>query len=562
MCHLCRKAQALESNNNKALKPVGLALARLHRDFGPDLEHLWIWRFDATLRLRIALAGLHKVVPVAAITEMLNEVDDELLHCQKQMADHQAVEVRGTAGSSSEVSDNSIMPSESASMQARKKMEQETAVNTTQDGSLRRNLEEKRNTPQYSPSGSDLDPHPVLIKRSCLIVEAWLEDCDAVATAINYDKESDGVSVVSVPGRYYERPQLDIRVWKRDFRNEGSSPASFTPRGSHQSSQYHCQPVEPKDSPHYADLYLDSLVTDKMTSNASPKQKVKFIEKVFSALQRNKSKSTNKMQGKERVRFDEKSHQRRRVKRQNPKIWETEEKHPMIDEDARQTLTVSHLHTNAKRQSNMRTSSSISSTNETSIYVDKKTESWDSNSSLLSSRDSQINLGSIIGRPTVPFSGHLSTDSFLLPLPQGSGDFQPSPPKPNPFWANRRLQSHDLADAQISHGPATSSTNSRYVKTLRSSFVPIVPHNYATNEPSESDSQEKRERRRVERNAATPAAPQPTANFAHFSESHRRVASPVARDLTARRAKRASKASVTEKYHRDERQRFWSSEKA
>ncbi|PVH88179.1 hypothetical protein DL98DRAFT_581395 [Cadophora sp. DSE1049] len=225
MCHLCRKAQALESLNNKALKPVVLALARLHRTVEPNLCDFWTWRYDATLRLRKALRYLHKVVHVSALTEMIKEVDDELLHCEKHMAEHPAVERRISASSGSDgESEDSLTPSESVSAKARKRREEEAAAEVciprymslslytygcpTQDKTMKddkssRILEEKRDSSYYHLSGSDLDPHPLLVKRSCLIVEAWLEKCDAAA-ATSHEQDLDSVSVVSVPGGFHE----------------------------------------------------------------------------------------------------------------------------------------------------------------------------------------------------------------------------------------------------------------------------------------------------------------------------------------------------------------------
>ena len=66
------------------------------------------------------------MVPVSVLTEMIKEVNDELLHCEKQMAHHPAVEQRLAASSAGDAdSDNSITPSESASVKARKRREAE-----------------------------------------------------------------------------------------------------------------------------------------------------------------------------------------------------------------------------------------------------------------------------------------------------------------------------------------------------------------------------------------------------------------------------------------------------
>ena len=92
MCHRCKKAQALESLSNQALKPVSLALARLHRKVEPNLGGFWKWRYDTPLRLQIVLGGLQNLVQISTLAEVIKEVEDELLHCEKQMADHPALE--------------------------------------------------------------------------------------------------------------------------------------------------------------------------------------------------------------------------------------------------------------------------------------------------------------------------------------------------------------------------------------------------------------------------------------------------------------------------------------
>lgn len=75
---------------------------------------------------------MRQVVPVAALMEMIKEVDCELVHCRKQMAEHSAVlqaqkiekELEGVVSASS----NSVTPSESMSVMARKKKELESAA--------------------------------------------------------------------------------------------------------------------------------------------------------------------------------------------------------------------------------------------------------------------------------------------------------------------------------------------------------------------------------------------------------------------------------------------------
>ncbi|PVH88180.1 hypothetical protein DL98DRAFT_509657 [Cadophora sp. DSE1049] len=338
-------------------------------------------------------------------------------------------------------------------------------------------------------------------------------------------------------------------------------PASFAPRGRGHYLPHHHHQTDVKASFNDSDfdLDIDSLVIEKMPRNASPRRKLKFIEKLFSAFHPKKSASMDKKHGKQRrVRFeDETSHQRRRVKREKSKM---EERDSMVEDDVRRISTISRHDTNPHRSSNIGASSAISNSKRAREKVDEKIEGWESDSSVLSSRDSEVNLGSIMGQPATPDSALLSHES--LPQPQGLQEFQPSPPKSNPSWSDSRSQSRSSAHAQTSQGTATSSSTSRHVNTLSPSFTSIVPPVYTTYKPSESDFDQNRARRRAERSAVTPVLPPKTANSVHGKEPDRRVASPVARDLRARRAERTSETSAAEKYHRDERERLWSSQKA
>lgn len=87
------------------------------------------WRYDTPLRLQIVLGGLQNLVQISTLAEVIKEVEDELLHCEKQMADHPALEQGLIASSAGDTySDNSITPSESASVKARKRREAEKAA--------------------------------------------------------------------------------------------------------------------------------------------------------------------------------------------------------------------------------------------------------------------------------------------------------------------------------------------------------------------------------------------------------------------------------------------------
>lgn len=86
MCYLCKKVQALHYTDTKALKPVYLALARLHRISMSKDDEYWQRRYDGTVELRKALEGSRKVLPATELANITRAVNDVELHCTKQLA--------------------------------------------------------------------------------------------------------------------------------------------------------------------------------------------------------------------------------------------------------------------------------------------------------------------------------------------------------------------------------------------------------------------------------------------------------------------------------------------
>jgi hypothetical protein len=129
MCHLCRKVELLGGYDYKATKPVFLAVSKLHKHVQPHLGDLWLLRYDETARLRKLLGGLHKVVPVAALREVVNEMGNEMRHIKKQMSEHPP---RHSTGNWEELK-GSIRPSESPSVRISRQRKLEAKMRS-QDG--------------------------------------------------------------------------------------------------------------------------------------------------------------------------------------------------------------------------------------------------------------------------------------------------------------------------------------------------------------------------------------------------------------------------------------------
>ena len=418
--------------------------------------------------------------------------------------------------------------------------------------------EEKKDTSQYHLYGSDMDPHPLLVRRSCLIVERWLEKCEA-AVATSHEQDLDNAPVVSVPEGFCERPRIDLEVWYRPLRSVETSSASFAPCGRENCLPHHQHQTDADRSFSHSelDLDLDKLVIDDMSGKPSARRKVKFIKKLFSALHTKKPRNMDKTHSQQRrVRFeDNEGPKRRRVKCDKSTL---DERDLMVQKDLRRLPTISRHCTNPSRSSNIGARDVTSNIKEIRSNIKEEIEGWESDTSALSSRDSVINLGSIMGQPATPSSVHLSTES--LPLPQEPRDFQPSPPKPISCWSDSHSQSRISINARSSHRTATSSSTSRQVNNIPLSFTSIDPPAGKTGSLIKSDFDKNRERRRAERNMSMPH-PAKTTTSVQRTEPDHRVAPPVAKDLRARRAERASKISLTEKYHREERERLWSSRK-
>ena len=422
---------------------------------------------------------------------------------------------------------------------------------------------DKRETPQYRLSGSDIDPHPLLVKRSNLIVDRWLDKCET-AVATSHEQHLDNASVVSVPGGFCKRPRIDLEVWYRPLRSVDTSPASFTPCGREGCLPHHQHQTDANRSLGDSkldldlDLDLDKLVIEDMSKTASPRRKVKFMEKLFSAFHPKKPKNKDRKHGQQRrVKYeDEEPPQRRRVKRDRAML---EDRDLMVQEHLQRLPTISRHDTNLSRSRNFGASDATSNSKEARSNIDEHIEGWESDTSVLSSRDSEINLGSIMGQPATPSSIHLSTES--LPFSQESRNFQPSPPKPISSWSDSRSRSRNPTNVETSRGAATSSSTPRPANTLLPSVTSIIPPLSTTGIPIRSDFDKNRERRRAERNMSMPL-PVKTTNSVQRTEPDHRGASPVANDLRDRRAVRASKIPLTEKYYREDRERLWSSQKS
>ena len=218
MCHLCCKFERIQGVNPKATKPILIALSKLHTHVEPQLGDIWLWRHDETTRLRTLLGSLYKTMPVKPLEAIMDEVNQEVVHIKKNMADHPPRRSRGVWNALK----TSITPSESPSIQISKNIQLEMErrgrdrmSEKHRDGGRCEALPIKDAMALPELPGSNIDPPSARIRQSIRLAEEWLERCDAWL-AMDSDKSFDNGSMVFlIGGGIKERPKVDVGIWRK-----------------------------------------------------------------------------------------------------------------------------------------------------------------------------------------------------------------------------------------------------------------------------------------------------------------------------------------------------------
>ncbi|KAL2061216.1 hypothetical protein VTL71DRAFT_7489 [Oculimacula yallundae] len=415
--------------------------------------------------------------------------------------------------------------------------------------------------PQCRLSNGDLTPDPIIMSGSCTVVEHWMEHCDAAAASTRHERNVHTPSMVFTAGGVQQRPKLDVGAWKMRRKNQHPREGRLRKERSVVSD---ISPAKTTTQIRNINQNLDEAAANTMLNRDLPIQKVNIVEKLLSALYSKKTvmnpmemEQEPKMQDNQqlrRVRFDDETNSRRRTRREK---FKAEVKSPIQADDPRRMSTTTQQEKISDRPSYISTDPANSKK-----HVGQDMEEWDSDtysrSSILSSRVSEINLGSILGHPNSPPA---FTPSNLDPRPQMSPRrFIPSAPKPIPAWeSSSRSQSRISLGARTSKETAASSSSSRQVGVPPDSYSSMAP-SLITRSDDNTEFAKNRERRRQERNVFVPASVSKEPISHMRSEMDRRTALPMAKDLRTRRAER-SRIPATERYYRDERERFWSSQK-
>ncbi|CZT44444.1 uncharacterized protein RSE6_04612 [Rhynchosporium secalis] len=443
----------------------------------------------------------------------------------------------------------------------RKRMlEKENELTETKNDRLSPVVGTKKKRATCNPSGGETN-WQVFDELSCWVVEEWMEDCDASAAATRNKRDPDCVSVASIAGGFRERPRLDVGVWKKRPRYKKPRLASVSPERQERILSPRHQPTEHLE--HFdTGLNTDMFKTFKTSKSEPPKGKLKLVEKLISALHSKKTKpmhekeepktEKSEKQQQRHVRFEKVPSPRRRLRRCKSKIVV---KRANAAESVNQTTTIIH------QDRNERSSYTSADNASPSDQDDQKLESWGSDTkSVLSSRVSEVNMGSIIVQPA-PYS--MDTISSPEVVPQmSSRHFSPSAPKAIPSWQSR-TRSQSRASANLGPGTSASKISStltpswRSLGTLPPNLTPKFPLTDKLDE-IKSDFDINRQRRKIERDINVPSPVSRNAVPPIRNEIDQRIAPPVVKDLRARRTQR-SRGSVAERYHRDERARLWSS---
>jgi hypothetical protein len=244
MCHLCRKVEALGGIDSKAAKPIFVLLSKLHKHAEPRMGDLWLWRHDKTAKLQTLLGGLHKLVPASALKAILDDVDKELIHIKKNMPEHPPLKSTGRWNELKIL----VTPSQSASARWQRENELEakrTKNNRKSEKQSRRRRKKDSNKRTVSDrgaareqEGSDIDPSSARIEQSIRLVDGWFRKCDKAMAASNW-KDSDIISIISQAfGGVAERPKLNVaRIWKRVSTRSWKVSSSVTSGSSVGSSR-------------------------------------------------------------------------------------------------------------------------------------------------------------------------------------------------------------------------------------------------------------------------------------------------------------------------------------
>lgn len=144
-------------------------------------------------------------------------------------------------------------------------------------------------TPQSPPelSGSDSDPPAAIMQQSARLVEAWLRDCD-LAMAHGDGRETDSM-VSRLGGGIVTRPKVDVPIWRRlsikSIVKPNSSRSRNNNKGANTPDFVYEKPSQTVD--------LESDILEEFNENREKASKGQIMARLRKLLSRRKAQKTD-----------------------------------------------------------------------------------------------------------------------------------------------------------------------------------------------------------------------------------------------------------------------------
>lgn len=345
----------------------------------------------------------------------------------------------------------------------------------------------QKNAPELNERASAIGLPSASIRQSIRMVENWMDDCNAAVGFEDLACEENLAVVSTMSGAYQDRPKLDVGVWQKQTDRKINMTAFNLDAEKRSSRLQHSWTGRNARTPDNSFEEFEPLLVAIMPEEISSKKKVSLLDRALGWVNLERLDKDDKPR---RTKSDgaTQSHQGS-LRRMNLNPVVRSQRGTRSTNDA---MADSQYPVPPKSNPNSRSDTNLKST-EFPERVDRVAQ-LSAAPSFLSSRESAVNLGSIlesppewrIVQPSIP--PRPRTLSF-----EEEDSFRPSPPRPNsnPRYSNGQTDSTAVAN------PLSS-------KQLQS----LPPTPTSLDRPGQvSDFDGKRERRRAERGLTVPTPP-------------------------------------------------------
>jgi hypothetical protein len=422
MCNLCGKLTALDGIESAAVRPIRDTLDTLHKAVELCLEDHYLFWLQQETKVRKLLGAIYSKALNPTLKEIMENIDDELEDLKRYLVDYPPQRDTGRLKSLQAVRS----PSESASVQLlkRSRLESETIQKPKQQIANKRKtgLEDfergyetgsRGSTGDEKPlpdlPGSDIDPSEENMLQSVRIVEDWYRRCDEAIAAYGQDDDSDCGTIVPISGgKIAVRTKLDVGIWRipqRSRRDRSSSNIPQVPRTGQRFLIGHDPSVYDRPS-NKVDLEV-RIVKMIVRAFASKETAQRFHN---SCVSRDREKRAKKLSKKRNIPLHEAARLLQPRRRREGKLMMSGGRSP--GESPRTSLET--FASNSSRLGVLESQESYADIPEDDDY-----DSGSSDTSVLSSRSSATNFGSLVnqqGLPKDPPAIDGITKSFRAPL--------------------------------------------------------------------------------------------------------------------------------------------------